>query len=229
MKRRSNVDTDWSSELAYVIGIITTDGNLSPDGRHISITSKDAEMLQTVKRLLRLENKIGRKARGYSKEKKYFVFQFGDINFYEFLLSIGLTPAKSKTLREVLIPSRYFADFLRGCIDGDGSIGTFTHPESQYPQIRVRLVSASPAFLVYIQQSVQDLYSIEGGNIYHAKKKNVCTLSFGKKDSMKILALMYYERSLPSLKRKRKIAEGLLRASSRTGTGARLRTVWRNP
>ncbi len=59
MKRRSKVDTAWSPELAYVVGIIATDGNLSPDGRHINITSKDEEMVQTVKKLLRLDNKKG--------------------------------------------------------------------------------------------------------------------------------------------------------------------------
>ena len=121
MKRQSKVDTAWSPGLAYVVGIIATDGNLSPDGRHINITSKDEEMVQTVKKLLRLENKIGKKARGYSNDKKYFVFQFGDINFYEFLISIGLMPAKSKILKAVDIPSLFFRDFLRGCIDGDGN------------------------------------------------------------------------------------------------------------
>src|SRR3989344_1750207 len=113
MRRKSNVDVRWCSALAYVIGVITTDGNLSPDGRHINITSKDREMVETTKQLLQLENKIGLKARGYSKEKKYFVLQFGDINFYEFLLSIGLMPAKSKILKKVCIPSPLFADFLR--------------------------------------------------------------------------------------------------------------------
>jgi len=205
MKRRSKVDTTWSSELAYVIGIITTDGNLSPDGRHINVTSKDEEMVQTVKRLLRLENKIGRKARGYSKEKRYFVFQFGDINFYEFLLSIGLMAAKSKILKAVDIPSPFFRDFLRGCIDGDGSISISRHPESRLPQLRVRLVSASPDFLVWIHQTIRMECHVEGGYTYHDSRKSVYTLSFGKADSMKIIKSMYYKKSLPSLKRKRSI------------------------
>ena len=35
---------------------------------------------------------------------------------------IGLTPAKSLTLRPLAVPDSVFADFLRGCIDGDGSV-----------------------------------------------------------------------------------------------------------
>ena len=39
--RKSNVKLVWTNNFAYVIGVIATDGNLSPDLRHIHITSKD--------------------------------------------------------------------------------------------------------------------------------------------------------------------------------------------
>ena len=206
MKRRSKVAITWSPEFAYVIGVITTDGNLSSDGRHINVTSKDREMVDTVKRLLRLDNKIGRKARGYSKEKKYFVLQFGDINFCEFLVSIGLMPAKSKKLKRVLVPLKFFADFLRGCIDGDGNISISRHPESKFEQLRVRLVSASPDFLIWILAVIRKELAVNGGYIYSQARKSVSTLAFGKTDSMKIIKGMYYKKSLPTLKRKRVLA-----------------------
>jgi hypothetical protein len=38
----------------YVIGFITADGNLSIDGRHINITSKDIVHLGNIKRALLL-------------------------------------------------------------------------------------------------------------------------------------------------------------------------------
>ncbi|MCX6743614.1 MAG: hypothetical protein NT116_05255, partial [Candidatus Parcubacteria bacterium] len=99
------------------MGLITTDGNLSPDGRHLHFTSKDLELAALFKKILGLTNKIGKKSRGGDEEKKYYVVQFGDINFYRFLLSIGLMPNKSKILGSLKIPDRYFKDFLRGCID----------------------------------------------------------------------------------------------------------------
>ena len=210
-KRESNTYSAWSPEFAYVIGLIASDGNLSSSGRHINITSKDLEIIEMAKKILRLKNKIGRKARGYSKEKKYFVLQFGDMNFYEFLISIGLTPKKSKTIKVVAVPDEFFRDFLRGCFDGDGSLGTFWHPESQFPQVRLRIASASPAFLIWILGVVKRLFMIKGGHIYTLKNKSVQMLSFGKADSIRILQLMYYEKSLPALSRKRKIAMKLLR------------------
>ncbi len=111
----------WTPNLAYVIGLIATDGNLSKDGRHIDFTSKDIEQIQNLIKILDLKTKIGIKSSGTSN-RKYYRTQFGNVKFYKFLLYIGLTPAKSKTLGKLKIPDKYFADFLRGHLDGDGSI-----------------------------------------------------------------------------------------------------------
>jgi len=120
-KPRSKVNIQWSPRFAYAIGLLTADGNLSSDGRHINFTSKDKQLVQLFRNCLRIKNRIGKKARGYSREKKYFVVQFGDVKFYKFLINIGLSPNKSKTLGILKIPNRYFFDFLRGYFDGDGT------------------------------------------------------------------------------------------------------------
>ena len=194
MKRLSKVKADWNPKFAYAIGLLATDGNLSKDGRHINMTSKDEQLILIFKDCLGLENKIGKKARGGGKEKKYFVLQFRDTNFYEFLVAIGLTPAKSKTLGKLSIPKEYFWDFLRGCIDGDGTIGVFKHPESIQPQLRVRLYSASLKFLAWLKEEISELSDLEGGLIEDTiKSSRVYRLSFGKKDSIKLLRLVYDE------------------------------------
>lgn len=203
--RKRSVQIKWNSNFAYAIGVIATDGNLSPDLRHIHITSKDKEMILNCKRCLGISNIIGKKARGGSKDKKYYVLQFGDKNFFEFLLSIGITPKKSKTIGELKIPKKYFKDFLRGCIDGDGSITISKHPESKYPQYKVRLCSASKIFLEWILNMSSELCSIKGGSIHIPKNSSVYTLLFAKKDSIKILRWMY-KGKVVSLSRKKKIA-----------------------
>ena len=122
---QSKVSTKWSGNLAYAIGLIAADGCLNKDGRHLWFSSKDLELIEKFKKSLGLSNKIGKYARGGETEKRYFCITFGDINFHSFLNSIGLTPAKSKTIKFVKIPKNYFADFLRGLFDGDGSFYTF--------------------------------------------------------------------------------------------------------
>ncbi len=204
--RNNRIKLVWTSNFAYVIGVIATDGNLSSDLRHILVTSKDYEMVLNCKKCLGIENKIGRKARGGEKEKKYYVLQFGETNFFEFLLKIGITPRKSKTISELKIPFQYFPDFFRGCMDGDGSISIFNHPESKHKQLKVRLYSASLPFLTWIHNTIVLILKIKGGHIYKDPIKEVYGLSYAKSDGGKILSFMYYKRDLPCLHRKRRLA-----------------------
>ena len=209
MKRLSKVSTAWSPALAYAVGLITSDGNLSKDGRHMNLTSKDEVMIITFKKCLGLQNKIGKKTRSKSRDKKYFQIQFGDKNFYEFLLSIGLMPAKSKVLGPLSIPKKYFADFLRGCIDGDGNIDIQTHPESSHPQLRIRLFSASLRFLEWTQQEIEKCVAVGGGWI--ESYPSIHRLSYGKNDSIKLFEFIYYSGAEWYLERKWNLAKNFLR------------------
>ena len=52
---------EWSSELAYAVGLIATDGCLGRDKSHMTMTSKDIDLLETFKRCLGI--KTGRLSR----------------------------------------------------------------------------------------------------------------------------------------------------------------------
>lgn len=77
------------ANLWYFVGLIVTDGCLSPDGRHIDVTSKEHPFLQKIKDTLCLNNRIGIKYNG--RGQKSFHIQIANRNFYDFLLSIGIT------------------------------------------------------------------------------------------------------------------------------------------
>lgn len=79
----------WGPDVAYIVGLITTNGSLSIDGRHINLTSKDLEQLETFAKILGLKNKIGKKKSSYNPKGKYFQIQFGNVVLYRFLLRIG--------------------------------------------------------------------------------------------------------------------------------------------
>lgn len=174
------------------------------------MTSKDEEQIVTFKSCLGLQNRIGKKARGGSLEKKYFVLQFGDANFYEFLVGIGLKPAKSKTLGQLLIPKEYFRDFLRGCIDGDGNINIFSHPESKNPQLRIRLYSASSRFINWIKEEIHRNIGIATGWIEGKGTTRIYKLCFAKEDSIKLLKFIYYKGFKDYLIRKHETARNFL-------------------
>jgi len=45
---------EWTPKLAYVVGLLVTDGNLSKDGRHITMRSSDRQLLDTFKDCLNI-------------------------------------------------------------------------------------------------------------------------------------------------------------------------------
>jgi len=149
--------TGWSPDVAYVVGLLATDGNLGRKRTAISIVSKDMDLLETVKRCLGVPNGIKPHRGGYSDRCHRLTWR--DRAFYDWLRWIGLTPAKSLTLGALAVPDEYFADFFRGCIDGDGSILTYTdrHHTSKdehyvYERLYVSIVSASFAFIEWLQR-----------------------------------------------------------------------------
>ncbi|OGY08197.1 MAG: hypothetical protein A2700_00360 [Candidatus Blackburnbacteria bacterium RIFCSPHIGHO2_01_FULL_44_64] len=200
---------EWCANLAYAIGLIAADGCLSNDGRHIELTSKDKEQIQTFSRALGLKNSIGLKKSGYNLLGNYFRIQFGNVKFYRFLLEIGLFPNKSKTLGPLKIPPLYFADFLRGYLDGDGNISVAKHPQSRLPQLRVRFSSASLLYLEWLRSCVKKSFDLKGGFIDNGiSKSRAYYLVFSKADSVKLLRGMYYRGVDTYLSRKYNVALG---------------------
>jgi hypothetical protein len=186
--------------MAYIIGLITTDGNLSKDGRHMNFTSKDIQLVRLFKKSLNLKVVIGKKSSGSVKEMKYFQVQFGDVLFYRWLITIGLKPNKSKILSTLNIPDKYFFDFLRGCFDGDGSMYSYWDPRwhSSY-MFYLQFISSSPRFIMWLQNTITRLSGVRG-RIQEANRSQ--HLIFAKKDTKIVFDKMFYKKRLPCLRRK---------------------------
>jgi len=212
-------DFKWTPELAYAVGLLTTDGNLSKDGRHMDFTSKDKELVELFKKCLQLNNKIGRKNSGSCPKKKYYRVQFGNIVFYRWLQRLGLTPHKSKTIGTLKIPDKYFSDFLRGHLDGDGQVwtykdrwNTFKNPKYIYTRLWTRFLSASKIHIQWLKKNITRLTGIKGHTwerkiLKPNQTTNMWEVKFAKKDSIKLLSWLYHSPNVPCSIRKRKIAE----------------------
>ena len=201
-KPKGKVDIKWSSNFAYAIGLIATDGCLSKDGRHIDLTSKDKEQLLNYCRALKIDTKITYKFSGAGK--KYGRIQFGDVLFYNFLLSIGLTSSKSKTIPKLKIPSVYYFDFIRGCFDGDGCFYSYFDPrwKSSF-MFYVAFVSASKDFIDWMRKENKKYCGVVG----HLSKDgggSTYQLKYAKKESLELIRKMYYNNQVICLSRKKK-------------------------
>ena len=193
--------------MAYAIGLITTDGNLSPDGRHFDFTSNDRDLIDTFKKCLGLENKIGRKKSTYTGKYAYRV-QFGNVRLYRQLVEIGLMPNKSKILGILKIPNKYFFDFLRGSLDGDGSIHKYFDPVYKKSlRLYVKFTSASLDHLTWLQKTIEKLLGVHG---YIRINTRSFDLTYSKANSILLLKKMYYKEEIPCLERKFIIAKDFL-------------------
>lgn len=203
---------DWTPNLAYVIGLLATDGCLSPDGRHIIFTSKDIEQIGNVRLILRLHNKIGFTR---NPQSEAYRLTFGDVQMYDWLVGIGLTSNKSLTIGPLKIPDEYFMDFLRGHLDGDGSITTYTDsyntyidPKYVYERIWLRFISASQSHVIWLKDRISAITGING-RLHKTKPNHVGNpmyiLKFAKKNSLALLSKIYYSEALPCLTRKKSI------------------------
>lgn len=192
---------EWSSNFAYAIGLLTADGCLSKDKRHIDLTSKDKSQINLFKKCLCLQTKISKKYSGAGNLSYHT--QFGDVLFYRFLENIGLTSAKSKTISSVLVPSKYFIDFLRGYFDGDGSSYSFYDRvyEKSY-RFYITFTSASPKFFDWLRMELDSRLGIKGSLGYNHNNPYV-QLKFSKKQALVLVKRMYYSDTVPCLRRKR--------------------------
>lgn len=201
---KKKVKIEWSPNFAYALGLLTTDGNLSKDGRHISFTSQDLELITNFLNGLRVYCHVGKKASGSQSRKKYYVVQFGDVVFYKFLLSIGLMPNKTKIIGALRIPDQYLFDFLRGHFDGDGTFYSYWDPrwKSSFMFYTV-FVSASQKHILWLRNRTFSFLKTKGHITGDGRKKSTYHLKYAKRDSLKILRKMYYSKDLICLKRKR--------------------------
>lgn len=189
-KPKKLVDTTWSGDFAYSLGLLATDGCLARTQTLVDLTSKDKEQLQNFNKCIGLNLKIAKKNTGYENEA--WRVQIKNRIFYDFLISIGFTPAKSRTIKKISIPSEYFFDFLRGCFDGDGSFYSYwdTRWKSSF-MFYTSFVSASRPFILWIRKEIQNRINIKG-HLGSAKKKNIYyQLKYAKGESLQLIEKMY--------------------------------------
>jgi len=205
-KPKGRVKIIWSSNFAYTIGLIASDGNLSPDGRHFTFKVTDLELVEHFVECLGLQNiKIGTiKIPG---KKVAYRVQFGDVIFYKFLLSIGLMPNKSRILGKILIPEKFYFDFLRGEFDGDGSSNSYWDKRWRSSfLIYLNFTSGSIKFLEWIQETTKRLANVNGhitSNKQIKKENTFYQLKYAKNEAVVLFDKMYYNKQVICLKRKK--------------------------
>jgi len=140
----------WTPEMAWVLGLLFTDGNVQRRGTRlsISISSVDLDLLENISRFLKTTRPIRKCIQSYDKTRHIYQLEFYREKMRDDLHNLGLIEKKSLIIGFPDVPDEYIRHFIRGCWDGDGSV--YITGE----KIKASYVTGSKAF---IERLVEEL------------------------------------------------------------------------
>lgn len=204
----------WTLELAWVLGLLWSDGNLYKN--KINLVSKDKDLIETV------ANLIGDKSLVRSRDnKKYWLISFGSKIVAQHLRELGLHEAKSFTIKWVQgMPSKYESHFVRGLFDGDGWV--YFKEKKQSYQMHAGFVTASES----LSESFRSWLINQGLKFNHRKDGNKWTFNIHRIEYVKrFYQIIYPSPNVPHLLRKKILFDKWMnRPPSHVG-----RSTWTTP
>lgn len=199
-KVNSNFFSLPSSEMAYVLGLLFSDGNLLEpvkEHRHrLSIKSIDLQLIETVKALSEHEGKIFNVGNTQSGNPVYRL-EWSHPQIIQDVQQWGISARKTLTSQfPRQLPEQFWGDFIRGLSDGDGCIGVY-----EYPKTTIRSWTLLGTMLVL--DPIPDFFGLDRRIYPYRSIAKLCYQS--KKDIQVVWDNLYGDREVPCLERKRQM------------------------
>lgn len=143
----------WSFEMAYMLGYIFADGNVAwntTKGYYsltVTASQKDKDHLERTRLMM-----ASTKPLLYGKSTQSYRLIVNSKKICKRLIGLGVTPKKSLTLKFPKMSQRYLKDFIRGYVDGDGSLRYFARERSPYFELMIS--SGSEDFLKVLEKKI---------------------------------------------------------------------------
>ena len=196
-ERKYDLNDDFFKELdptsAYWLGFIAADGNLSNKSNCLTIGLNRSDDNHINKFLEALDCK--KKVR-YIQSNNSALVEIHSKEVMDCLLSYGITPNKSLTIKNVKVPKHLMSHFIRGVYDGDGSITGYKRTHFQL------MIAGNRPFLEQIQQVLVEECNLNKVSIYPLQSK-AYRLQYTGIQNFRILDYMYHN-STPNTRLDRK-------------------------
>ena len=156
-----------SSKFFYILGLLLTDGMIQ-DNERVSIGLTDLEVIKWIAGTIELKTNIHRSVRKSNvvagrelkqPPKPIYRISFLNKEVSPILKGYGLKPNKTHTLEFPNMPNEFIPDFLRGVLDGDGSISVskYKNKNSIGYKYAISYASASINFITMIKVAIENL------------------------------------------------------------------------
>jgi len=175
---------DINEYSCYWAGFISADGWVDKYHLSIELSHKDRTHLFKIKDFLNSNAEIKQRDRkSFGKITKSCVIQFNSLDLVQSLLiNFNIVRNKTLILKPPNLPTNMIRHFIRGYVDGDGSVGWNKVP-------RLFICSGSKDFLTWVYNQIK---SIKCGNPSITKRNsNTYCVEFKGKYTINILNWLY--------------------------------------
>lgn len=181
----------WSADMAYVLGYWFADGCITKgDCISISTAASDKYILKKIAKVMGSDHRIS-PYRSLATKKVQYSLNIYSKKIFSDIQKLGGKERKSLDMDLPHVPSKYFADFLRGYFDGDGCI----HYNKNDKCYITTFVSGSKVFAEKLLAQIKNRYNT-GGSIFEFKNKKSGNFYyrtyFNKNDTIRLKQAMYY-------------------------------------
>jgi len=129
---------EWSPAMAWMLGLVASDGNINQRLYRTVFASKDVELIAKFATQLDYHGPIETNNSGCP------LIRVSSKRMAHRLFDLGITPAKTRTLRYPDIPDGFHSHFIRGFFDGDGTISV--EENSNLPHLRLTITTVALNF-----------------------------------------------------------------------------------
>lgn len=195
-----------SHNMAWVLGFLASDGNVSKDRNKIRIELSyiDEEILQRIKTAIKIENPIQFKED--KKGRKLVLLGWSSKQHKEDLARYSIVPNKTFILDPpYALSHKYYLDYIRGYFDGDGTININMCHQGRSKAIRFGICGASKPVLDWIVDVFEE-YGVPRVNPHldSSHEKPFYSIIYSTRASRKIYKLLYGNLKEDSLYLQRK-------------------------
>lgn len=182
--------TKWSYELAWLVGIVMSDGYVSNPkfGKFIRIAMCDKDVVFNIAKLIGYKGRVV--CRDSERNKDVFILTVGGKYIWNFFVNLGITYNKSVELRFPSLPKQYIYSCIRGIFDGDGSISI--NMKTMYPTARIIGIKDVVYFIIDVIDVPYNLYGYNN-NVYtlqYTGERAIAFLSAIYKDSTELTRMV---------------------------------------
>lgn len=200
----SNFFKTWSHDMAYILGFITTDGNVKKNRVMITQKGTEYDTLKKISIAMTGEDWVTRRVcinkNIHNEPRKYdeVCFWIDNKEIIKDLYNLGIHENKTFTVKPPEnIPTKYFNSYLRGIIDGDG-----VNKKENKLELSI---SGNRYMMEFLLNFLNNFLGTKRNLVYpelYKESKKFCIISFSGYKLLKLIDYLYKDGNYLYMKRK---------------------------